>query len=45
MVPPVVSGSETSFRMSHKIVPVPPAQMSHHIVPVEVPEAKTAQKR
>ena len=45
MVPPVVSGSETSFRMSHEIVPVLPAQMSHHIDPVENPEAKTAQTR
>ncbi|WP_210388738.1 hypothetical protein, partial [Corynebacterium sp. HMSC069E04] len=38
-----VSGSETSFRMSHEIVPVQPAPMSHHIDPVENPEAKTAQ--
>ena len=29
-----VSGSMTSFRMSHEIVPVHPAGMSHHIVPV-----------
>ena len=43
MVPPVVSGSERSFRMSYEIVPVPPAQMSHHIDPAEKPEAKTAQ--
>ena len=45
MVPQSVSGSETSFRMSHEIVPVLPAQMSHHIDPVENPEAKTAQTR
>ena len=44
-VPGAVSGSETSFRMSHEIVPVQPAPMSHHIDPVENPEAKTAQAR
>ena len=38
--PSRVSGSETSFRMSHQIVPVQPAQMSYHIDPVENPEAK-----
>ena len=43
MVPGAVSGSETSFRMSYEIVPVQPAPMSHHIDPVENPEAKTAQ--
>lgn len=43
IVPQSVSGSERSFRMSHEIVPVPPAQMSHHIDPAEKPEAKTAQ--
>ena len=44
-VPEGVSGSETSFRMSHEIVPVSPAQMSHHIDPAENPEAKAAQTR
>ena len=34
IVPGGVSGSVTSFRMSHEIVPVHPAEMSHHIVPV-----------
>ena len=34
---PRLSGSVTSFRMSHEIVPVHPAQMSHHIVPVDTP--------
>ena len=34
---PRSSGSVTSFRMSHEIVPVHPAQMSHHIVPVDTP--------
>ncbi len=34
LVRPEVSGSVTSFRMSHEIVPVQPAEMSHHIVPV-----------
>lgn len=30
-----VSGSVTSFRMSHEIVPVPRTIMSRHIVPVK----------
>ena len=33
MVPPVVSGSMTSFRMSYEIVPVCPAGMSRYIDP------------
>ena len=35
MAPPAVSGSVTSFRMSHEIVPVPRTIMSRHIVPVK----------
>ena len=35
MVRPEVSGSVTSFRMSHEIVPVLSPIMSRHIVPVK----------
>ena len=47
----MVSGSVTSFRMSHEIVPVHPAEMSHHIVPVGTsaagiaPEARKTMSR
>ena len=50
-VPGGVSGSVTSFRMSHEIVPVCPAGMSHHIVPVGTsanriaPETRKAMSR
>ena len=42
---PGVSGSVTSFRMSHEIVPVHPAGMSHHIVPVGTSAAGIAPRR
>lgn len=44
-VPQVMSGSVTSFRMSHEIVPVPAAEMSHHIVPVGTSAAGIAPRR
>ena len=44
MVPGAVSGSETSFRMSHEIVPVCPARMSHEIVPVGKHRAGSASR-
>ncbi|GAA1173007.1 hypothetical protein GCM10009631_10060 [Corynebacterium glaucum] len=44
-VPPVVSGSMTSFRMSHEIVPVWLGGMSHHIVPVGNPCPETVPRR
>lgn len=43
MVPQSVSGSMTSFRMSHEIVPVRPARMSHHIDPADNPWMKMPQ--
>ena len=45
MVRPEVSGSVTSFRMSYEIVPVHPAEMSHHIVPVGKQRAESAPRR